>query len=99
MGIKKGDKISLVGLNSVRYLTLDVAIGLIGAISVPLYYTSPLFEIGQIIKSSNSKILFIGAPKILDKLADKKLSIPIIAFCDITETKKTSDIINWRQFI
>ena len=45
MGVKKGSRVAIVGVNSSRYLSLDVAIGLIGAVSVPLYYTSPPAEI------------------------------------------------------
>ena len=42
LGIGRGHRVALVGLNSSRYLSLDTAIGLAGAVSVPLYYTSPI---------------------------------------------------------
>ncbi len=41
MGISVGDRVALTGLNSSDYLAAEVAIGLVGAISVPLYYTTP----------------------------------------------------------
>jgi long-chain acyl-CoA synthetase len=41
LGIGPGDRVAIAGTNSTRYLTLDVAIGMVGAVSVPLYYTSP----------------------------------------------------------
>jgi long-chain acyl-CoA synthetase len=44
LGIAAGDRVAIAGTNSTRYLTLDVAIGMIGAVSVPLYYTSPPTE-------------------------------------------------------
>jgi long-chain acyl-CoA synthetase len=40
-GVNAGDKVALTGLNSTKYLVVDIAIGLAGAISVPLYYTTP----------------------------------------------------------
>ncbi len=49
LGIQRGDRVALVGLNSTRYLILDVAIGLAGAVSVPLYYTSPPADIDAIL--------------------------------------------------
>lgn len=41
LGIRPGDRLAIIGFNNTRYLTLDVSIGLLGAVSVPLYYTSP----------------------------------------------------------
>jgi long-chain acyl-CoA synthetase len=41
LGIRPGERVAIVGLNSTRYLALDAAIGLVGAVSVPLYYTPP----------------------------------------------------------
>ena len=55
LGIKPGERIAIVGLNSTRYLALNTAIGLIGAVSVPLYYTSPPREIDHILKASGVK--------------------------------------------
>jgi long-chain acyl-CoA synthetase len=60
--------VALVGLNSTRYLTLEVAIGLTGAVSVPLYYTSPPMVIRNILKASGTKILFIGSPHLMKRL-------------------------------
>ncbi|HUJ76972.1 MAG TPA: SDR family oxidoreductase, partial [bacterium] len=40
LGIARGDRVAILGLNSSRFLSLDTAIGLCGAVSVPLYYTS-----------------------------------------------------------
>ncbi|MBM4237478.1 MAG: AMP-binding protein, partial [Euryarchaeota archaeon] len=54
LGVGKGDRVALVGRNSTRYLTVDVAIGLAGAVSVPLYYTSPPSEIDEIVSASGS---------------------------------------------
>ena len=68
MGVKPGDRIALVGYNSTRYLTLDVALGLIGAISVPLYYTSSLVELKEIMDDCQAKILFIDNPDLINKI-------------------------------
>jgi long-chain acyl-CoA synthetase len=99
MGIRKGDLVALIGFNSVRYLALDVAIGLIGAVSVPLYYTSASTEIERIIKTSKAKILFIGTPKLLETISKIDLSIPIINFCRKQSINKNPNIISWAEFI
>jgi long-chain acyl-CoA synthetase len=67
-GIKVGDRVALTGLNSTRYLAVDLAIGLLGAISVPLYYTAPPADINQILLSSESKVFLIGMPSLLARV-------------------------------
>lgn len=98
MGIQKGDKIAVVGFNSTRYLTLDIAIGLAGAISVPLYYTSPLNEIKEIIDDSSAKILFAGTPKLLNDLKEIDIQIPVISFCADNYSDKLN-IMSWNKFL
>jgi len=98
MGIKKGDSIALVGLNSVRYIELDTAIGLLGAVSVPLYYTSPLADIEKIAKETKAKILFVGIPKLLERISEINLSIPIISFCRQQSKTKDQNAIDWKKF-
>ncbi len=99
MGIKKGDAIALVGLNSTRYLALDIAIGIVGAVSVPLYYTSAPIDIERIVKASNAKILFVGAPKILERLSEINLSIPIVTFDNESFAEKSEKVISWKEFL
>lgn len=83
-GVGRGDRVAMVGFNSTRYLTLDVAVGLVGAVSVPLYYTSPLKEIKEILKDCGASVLFVGTPNILDKLGElKEVEIPLISFAGI----------------
>jgi long-chain acyl-CoA synthetase len=81
LGIGRGHRVALVGLNSSRYLSLDTAIGLAGAVSVPLYYTSPIAEIGEIVKASEAQILFIGAPDVLARAGGLRGLVKVASFC------------------
>jgi long-chain acyl-CoA synthetase len=100
MGIKKGDRVALVGLNSTRYLTIDVAIGLLGAVNVPMYYTSPPADIDNILNASDSKLLFVGAPGILNRLDELKAEIPVISFHRKPPKKKPRcSVIYWKEFL
>lgn len=80
MGIKPGDRVAIVGCNSSRYLTLDVAIGLIGAVSVPLYPTSPPAEIDSLVKASDARVLLMGAPQVLARAGELCSDIPLVVF-------------------
>jgi long-chain acyl-CoA synthetase len=97
LDIRQGDRVALVGFNSTRYLILDVAIGLVGAVSVPLYYTSPPADIDEILKASGARLLFIGAPKLLDRLTEIQTELPVISFLDqpISENK----VMKWDEFL
>ncbi len=100
LGIKQGDRVAIVGCNSSRYLALDVAIGLAGAVSVPLYSTSPPSEIASLLESSGARLLFIGAPGLLARVGELRTEIPMVAF---TRTPPASpgpkQVIEWEQFL
>ena len=81
LGIGPGDRVAVVGLNSTRYLTVDVAIGLVGATSVPLYYTNPPAEVGEILQASGACALLVGVPKLLERLAEVDYRHPVVSFC------------------
>ncbi len=81
LGIGRGDRVAVVGLNSSRYLSLDAAIGLAGAVSVPLYYTSPIPEILAIVKAAGARLLFIGAPNVLAQAGSLRGQVTVASFC------------------
>ncbi|MGE5462950.1 MAG: AMP-binding protein, partial [Syntrophothermus sp.] len=97
LGIQRGDRIALVGYNSTRYLILDVAIGLVGAVSVPLYYTSPPADIDAILQASGARLLFIGAPGLLARLAELKTELPVISFLE--QPVSENPVMDWNAFL
>jgi long-chain acyl-CoA synthetase len=100
LGVQPGERVAIVGLNSTRYLALDAAIGLMGAISVPLYYTSPPTEIDHILSASGARLLLIGAPKILERLNEIHTDLPVISFCrEPISSKLERRIIHWEDFL
>ncbi|MCE5251604.1 AMP-binding protein [bacterium] len=100
MNVCPEDRIAIVGLNSTRFLTIDVAIGLIGAVSVPLYYTCPLADIDEIIKNSNSRLLFVGSYKLIEKVEELTVTIPVISFCQDSLPQELHDkVISWNDFL
>ncbi|MEN6329913.1 MAG: AMP-binding protein [Methanobacteriaceae archaeon] len=98
LGVEKNDRVALAGLNSTRYLALEVAIGLLGAVSVPLYYTIPPREIKNILKSCGAKILFIGTPHLMKRLGELSFEVPIISFCRESQ-KIPANILSWASFL
>ena len=100
MGIQSGDRIAVVGFNSSRYFAIDVAIGLAGGVSVPLYYSSPAREFTEIIEDCSAQLLFVGVPEILEKLAAAGVKIPVVSFCRETpQFDLPENFISWQNFI
>ncbi|HTO22366.1 MAG TPA: AMP-binding protein, partial [Spirochaetia bacterium] len=92
----RGDRVAISGLNGVRYLELDVAIGLTGAVSVPLYYTAPAAEMKQIIEASRARAVFIGSPSLFAELARTGLRLPTVSFC-VQEPPR--GVMSWEGFL
>lgn len=97
LGIGPGDRVAIVGLNSTRYLVLDVAIGLVGAVSVPLYYTSPPADIDPILRASGAKMLCIGAPQLLERLGMLEQVLPVVSFLEGTAPR--AGVLPWEEFL
>ena len=81
IGIGAGTRVAIVGPNGTRYLTLELALGLLGAITVPLYATTPSDEIDAILRSSGAEALIVGSPRILENLGPVASSLPTVSFC------------------
>jgi long-chain acyl-CoA synthetase len=100
LGVVPGERVAIVGLNNTRYLTLDAAIGLIGAVSVPLYYTSPPAEIDHILSASGARLLLVGAPKILDRLGEIQADLPVVSFWrQPVPSSLGREVMTWEAFL
>ncbi|MEN6554462.1 MAG: AMP-binding protein, partial [Methanobacterium sp.] len=98
MGVNKGDKVAVAGYNSTKYLILDIAIGIVGAVSVPIYYTSPLNEIKEILDDSSARILFAGTPQILNDLNEFDAHISVVSLCK-QSVDRDLEVISWEDFL
>ncbi len=99
LGIDEGDRVAIVGTNSTRYLTLDVAIGMIGAVSVPLYYTSPPRELDELIEGSGAKLVLIGSEAVLKRVGEMRVSVPFVSFCRSGTGSEGKQVISWEGFL
>ncbi|HEU4539754.1 MAG TPA: AMP-binding protein [Jiangellaceae bacterium] len=80
MGINPGARIAMIGPNSTRYLTVDLAIGLVGAVSVPMYPTSPNEDIEHIVRASGAELLFAGSTDITKRLGPVASGLRCVSF-------------------
>ncbi len=99
LGVGKGDRVAIVGTNSSRYLVLDVALGLVGAVSVPLYYTSPPAELDDLIEDSGSRLLLIGSEAVLSHASDMRTSATMVSFCRSLPEGLKDRVTSWEDFL
>lgn len=98
MGVGAGTRVAIVGSNGTRYLVVDVAIGLVGGVSVPLYATTPPEDLDDVLRRSRSELLFVGAPAVMERVDELATSAPIVSFCrDDPSTRR--EVIGWGDFL
>ncbi len=97
-GIRKGDRIALTGINSVWYMVLEQAIGLIGAVSVPIYYTTPAAEVSVLLEKSGAGWFFIGDERMMKQLDDIDTKARIVTFSAGQHILR-SDVMRFGQFL
>ncbi len=99
LGIGPGSRVAISGINSVSYFILDVAIGLSGAASVPLYYTTPANELDELLKKSKADCFFIGDVRILSKVNLMTFDKKMISFTENAPLPEDSRLMSWNQFL
>ncbi|HEX5032260.1 MAG TPA: long-chain fatty acid--CoA ligase [Candidatus Eisenbacteria bacterium] len=67
-GIKRGDRVVILGESSIEWVIADVAILSIGAVTVPIYPTLPASQIAPLIVDSGSRGAFASTAELKAKL-------------------------------
>jgi len=98
MGVGPGTRVAIAGSNSTRYLVVDVAIGLVGGVSVPLYPTTPPEELDDVLRRSRAEVLFVGASTVMERLDELSTKVPVVSFCR-DEPPAGRDVIEWTAFL
>ncbi len=80
MGVKAGDTVALSGINCAEHAAIDNAIGLVGAVSVPIYYTTPADEIALLLSKSGARWFFVGDERVMKNTEGLKSEVQIILF-------------------
>ncbi len=97
-GIRKGDRVALTGINSVDYLALEQAVGLMGAVSVPIYYTTPAAEAETLLQKSGAHWFFVGDRRMLAQLEKMKTEARIVLF-SVVQKESLPSAMGWEQFL
>ena len=81
LGLKRGDKIAILGKNSAEWMLADFAIAMAGMVSVPIYPTANTDTIAYVIGHSEAKAIFVGKLDNASAIGDAiPRTLPTIAF-------------------
>jgi len=96
LGMKKGDRVALLSQNRIEWVTADLGIIGIGAVTIPIYVTLPAHEVGYIISNSESKVYIAENKAALQKGLDVLDDCPHlekIVVIDTTDCDMSSDML------
>jgi long-chain acyl-CoA synthetase len=90
LGVKKGDRVSLVSENRLEWLYTDMGTLGVGAVLVPIYSTLTAEEIEFIVSHSESKVLIVENSEQLEKALGARKKCPRLEKIVLIETEGVS---------
>lgn len=98
LGLEKGDHIAIFSKNCAHWVITDLAILMGGFVSVPFYPTLTGEQLGQVLRKSNSRAIFVGK---LDEWESRKPGVPagvkIIQFPHYQGNAKINEDLKWEN--
>lgn len=97
LGVKKGDKIATIMLNSPEWNFIDMSLLQIGAIQVPIYPTVSEANYKFIFNDAEIKYVFISNNEIYQRIKPVLKDAPYIK--DVYSIEKISGVKNWQEIL
>ena len=98
LGLNFGDRVAMLAENSQKWAVADLGILSLGAVNVPMFYTSTSKQVSYIVQDSGSKIICVSTKRQLEKVRAFFDQIPelekIIVFDENTYNGGLSPIVN-----
>ena len=76
LGVKAGDRVSIVADTSCEWIIADVAIMSVGAITVPIYQSNPAHEVQYILHDAGASWVFVDHDHQVAKIRAEKAKLP-----------------------
>ncbi len=102
LGVKPGDKVTILGFNRPEWVIFDVAAMTIGAVPAGIYTTCSPTEVQYIIDHSESEIVLLENQEQLDKVLAQRDNLPKLRHAVMMKgaTPSSSELVlTWEQFL
>jgi len=102
LGVKPGDKVTILGFNRPEWVIFDVAAMTIGAVPAGIYTTCSPNEVQYIIDHSESEIVLLENQGQLDKVLEERENLPKLRHAVMMKgaaPSKSELVLTWDQFL
>jgi long-chain acyl-CoA synthetase len=102
LGVKAGDKVTILGFNRPEWVIFDVAAMTIGAIPAGIYTTCSPTEVQYIIDHSESEVVLLENQEQLDKVIEQRANLPKLRHAVMMKGAEPSSselVLTWDQFL
>jgi long-chain acyl-CoA synthetase len=96
LGVGPGDKVAIISKNCDCWIMADLAIAMVGGVSVPLYPTLSASEMKYVLEHSESKVLFVGK---MDDWAPQRSGVPEGMKCITFSRWPEDDFEKWDDIV
>lgn len=87
MGLEKGDRVAIIGDNSVEWVTADMAVQCAGGTAVGVYATNAWPQVQYVLEHSDAKFFFVENEEQLDKWLHFRDKVPLLKKVIVWDTE------------
>ncbi len=95
LGIKKGDRVSIISANRPEWMLVDMGIAKMTGVNNPIYANITTEDYDYILKDSGARIVFVGSKEIYDKIKDIAAANPTIEA--VYSFDKIEGVPHWKE--
>jgi long-chain acyl-CoA synthetase len=101
LGIRKGDKVTILSWTRLEWIQLDLATVSIGAITVGIYQSSLPDDCAYIINHSDAAVLIVENQDQLDKISEVRHNLPNLKHIVIIDGEPSGikGVMTWQEFM
>jgi long-chain acyl-CoA synthetase len=87
MGLAEGGHVAVISENRVEWVLAQLGAGLVGAITIGIYPTSPSNEVAYVLEHSDTEIVICEDQEQVDKVLERQHELPKLRRIVVIETK------------
>ncbi len=101
LGVKHGDRVSILALSRQKWVQCDFATVNIGGVTVGIYPANLAVDCAYIINHSDSEVLFVDTDEQLQKILSIRPELPMLRKIIIFDgpSDPANDVLSWEDFL
>jgi long-chain acyl-CoA synthetase len=92
LGLPRGGHVGVLSENRIEWVLSQLGAGMVGAVTVGVYPTSPTNEVAYVLGHSDAQVVICEDQEQADKVLDARDQLPAVRAVVVMETKGLSDV-------